>query len=101
MKRFARLASCVAASAVALSALTAPSADAYGLPVTESSQAAGDAFMQSTMLPWAGSMAITQGTPLYDVVAGGAFLSSLPATMIASISSEQCNLFDTRGCHHR
>ncbi len=96
MKKRSRIATACIAGVLATGLATAP-AHAQGVEPSGSSQAIGDALVNSTE-PLFNLVPLFNGTPLQGPAAGVALLSLTATSLSASMFSKQCNFVTTSNC---
>ena len=96
MKKRSRIATACIAGVLATGLATAP-AYAQGVEPNSSSQAIGDALVNSTE-PLFNLVPLFHGTPLQGPAAGVALLSLTATSLSASMFSKQCNFVTTSNC---
>lgn len=96
MKKRSRIATACIAGVLATGLATAP-AHAQGVEPSGSSQAIGDALVNSTE-PLFRLVPLFNGTPLQAPAAGVAVLSLTATSLSASMFSKQCNFVTTSNC---
>ena len=96
MKKRSRIATACIAGVLATGLATAP-AHAQGVEPSGSSQAIGDALVNSTE-PLFNLVPLFNGTPLQGPAAGVALLSLTATSLSASMFSKQCKFVTTSNC---